>query len=491
MSVPPTRIRSINDAPIRPDGDFVLYWMTAFRRVHSNFALQRAVERCRELNKPLVILEALRVDYRWASDRFHRFVLEGMADNREDCASTPARYHAHLEAQPGASKRMLADFASRACLVVTDDYPAFFLPRMLKAAGRRLELRLEAVDSNGLFPMASTDRVFARAVDFRRFLQKSLRPHLSEWPHRDPLSALPQTRAELPEQLLRTYPAAVEENTRLDVGRLPIDHGVAPVESLPGGSRAALQRCAAFLSRRLARYGEGRNDPDDEVSSGLSPYLHWGHISAHQVFSELVAREGWKPKFLADRANGKREGWWNMSVGAESFLDELVTWRELGYNMASHREDYTEYTSLPEWARETLEQHREDPRQQVYDLATFESARTHDELWNAAQRQLVREGRVHNYLRMLWGKKVLEWTEHPEDALDIMVELNNKYALDGRDPNSYSGIFWVLGRYDRAWGPERPIFGKVRYMTSDSTRKKVRLKGYLNRYGPEPDLFSA
>ena len=179
---------------------------------------------------------------------------------------------------------------------------------------------------------------------------------------------------------------------------------------------------------------------------------------------------------------GSREGWWGMSSNAEAFLDQLITWRELGYNMCAHQQDCDRYESLPAWARETLDRHRDDLRPIVYDLVQFECAETHDPLWNAAQRQLTREGRLHNYLRMLWGKKILQWTRSPEEALEIMIHLNNKYALDGRNPNSYSGIFWILGRYDRPWGPERQVFGKIRYMSSQNTARKLRLKQYLTKY---------
>ena len=161
----------------------------------------------------------------------------------------------------------------------------------------------------------------------------------------------------------------------------------------------------------------------------------------------------------------------------------MVTWRELGFNMASRRDDYDQYDSLPDWSQATLKKHARDRREVVYTLDEFAAARTHDPVWNAAQTQLLREGRIHNYLRMLWGKKILEWTASPRDALEVMIELNNKYAVDGRDPNSYSGIFWCLGRYDRPWGPERPIFGTVRYMSSQNTKRKLHLEGYLKTYG--------
>ncbi len=185
---------------------------------------------------------------------------------------------------------------------------------------------------------------------------------------------------------------------------------------------------------------------------------------------------------MAEKANGSSEGWWGAREEVESFLDEVITWRELGYNMCWQRDDYDQYESLPTWAQKTLSEHAKDHRSHVYSLDECEAAATHDELWNAAQRQLTSEGSIHNYLRMLWGKKILQWSASPREALDVMIELNNKYALDGRNPNSYSGIFWVLGRYDRAWGPERPIFGKIRYMTTENTARKVKVKDYVKKY---------
>ena len=236
---------------------------------------------------------------------------------------------------------------------------------------------------------------------------------------------------------------------------------------------------ATFLKAKLARYAEDRNQPDDDVASGLSPYLHFGHISVHAVFAAAAERENWSTEKISGKPDGKNVGWWGGSVPLESFLDELITWREIGYNFTSRVKNYDQFESLPNWAIKTLNQHAADPRSQVYTLPQFEHSQTHDPLWNAAQRQLVREGKIHNYLRMLWGKKILEWTASPQEALEVMIELNNKYALDGRNPNSYSGIFWVLGRYDRAWGPERPIYGTTRYMTSENTARKVSVKKYL------------
>lgn len=492
-ALPALRLRHLNDAPIHPGGDYVLYWMVAFRRLGWNFALERAAGAARELGRPLVVFEPLRCGYRWASDRFHRFVIDGMAEHARRLSRSNVLYYPYVEPRPGAGRGLLEALASRACLVVTDDFPAFFIPRMLRAAGETLRVRLEAVDSNGLFPLRAAERAFVTAYDFRRTLQKVLPEHLDGMPAANPLApTLPKRLPALPEKILRRWPAAEEDLLAGQPGSLaalPIDHRVAPVSAVRGGDKAGAAVLARFLDERLERYGEGRNQPDEDAASGLSPYLHFGVVSPHQLFAAVAERERWTPARLGTSTRGAKEGWWGMSAAAESFLDEAVTWREVGFNLASRREGFDQYESLPEWARGTLEKHAKDRRPEVYGLAAFEEARTHDELWNAAQRQLVAEGRIHNYLRMLWGKKILHWTAGPREALDVMIELNNKYALDGRDPNSYTGIFWCLGRYDRPWAPERPVFGTVRYMSSESTRRKLRLRGYLARWGTQPRLL--
>lgn len=484
--VPQSRICRANDADFNAKGQYVLYWMTAFRRTQWNLSLQRAVDWARDLKKPLVVLEALRCGHRWACDRFHYFVVQGMADNAARLKRKSVVYYPYVEPKGDAGKGLLAAVAKHACVVVGDDFPCFFLPRMTAAAGRQVSVRFELVDSNGILPMRAADKVFSRAFDFRRFLQKSLRPHLDEVPEPDPLNDMRLPKLDsLPADILREWPPAeLDELTARPhlLTKLPIDHcvGVAPVA---GGTKAAERMLRDFLDKKLPAYELSRNEPEQETTSGLSPYLHFGHISTHQILHEMMARDNWTPDRIAEKASGKSAGWWRASPGAEAFLDQLVTWRELGYNMCWQREDYHRYDSLPPWAKRTLADHEHDVREYVYSAAEFEAAETHDNLWNAAQRQLVREGRIHNYLRMLWGKKVLEWSSSPEEALAAMIELNNKYALDGRDPNSYSGIFWCLGRYDRAWGPERPIFGKVRYMSSQNTARKLRVRGYIDRYG--------
>jgi len=486
--VPKIRIQNVNEAPVRANGEYVLYWMIASRRLHFNFALDRAMEHCVALKKPLVILEALRIGYPWASDRMHRFVLDGMTDNARVCKERGVRYYPYVEPAANAGKGLLLALARNACTIVTDEFPCFFLPRMVASAGKRMPVRLEAVDSNGLLPIHACERVAVRAFDFRRYLQKELPKHLAEFPRADALrnTRLP-TAPGLPGKILKQWPTVSDDLLSDDstgLISLRIDHDVPPVK-MRGGHLNARTRMLDFIGRKVALYGEKRNQPELDVASGLSPYLHFGHIGVHEIFAELAKREKWKPEKISLRTNGSREGWWNMSAGTESFLDELITWREVGYNFSVHREDYGKYESLADWVRKTLGEHAKDEREYVYSLEEFEQARTHDPLWNAAQTQLVREGIIHNYLRMLWGKKILQWTRSPQEAAEFMIHLNNKYALDGRDPNSYSGIFWVLGRYDRPWAPVRPVFGSIRYMSSENTARKVSVKNYIKKYSPD------
>ena len=484
--IPSIRIRSLNVLPMIPNRRYVLYWMTAFRRLEDNFALDHAVNLANRLGRPLVVFEPLRCDYSWASNRFHRFLIDAMITRARHLATTPVTYVPYIEPVAGAGKGLLEALAAKACIVVGDDHPGFFLPRMLASAAQRLDTALEVVDSCGILPLRAADRIYVRAFDFRRFLQRELSQHLNQVPRQYALRSLKANeRARLPPQVSKRWPSLLEafaSNRVSALERLPIDHSV-PVIAEQGGSPAALRALQRFVNERLPRYDAERNFPSVEVTSGLSGYLHFGHIGSHRVFRALAKHEEWEVSELPSVGRGNSRGFWNMSASSEAFLDQLITWRELGYNMAWQRSDSMTYQAQPLWAQRTLEKHREDTRTYHYTLDQLSAAETHDELWNAAQRQLLVEGRIHNALRMLWGKKVLEWTADPEDAFRILVTLNDRYAIDGRDPNSYSGIGWCMGRYDRAWGPERAIFGTVRYMSSENSRRKWKPSAYMQRWG--------
>lgn len=482
--VPATRIAVVGAREVRADGDYVLYWMTAARRTRFSFALERALDWARSLGRPLVVLEALRVGYPWASDRFHAFVMDGMRDNAVALEAAGVSYHPYVESQPGEGKGLLEVLAARACVVVTDEAPFFFLGRMLAAAAPRLPVRVEAIDGNGLVPLRAVTQRFTFAHQFRRFVQKTIRPHLVRLPHAEPLAGVRLARFTLPAEITTRWPrVALDADTHALCARLPIDHR-APIVEDRGGSSFARTRLDAFVRARLSAYAEDRSHPDEAAASGLSFHLHFGHLSAHEVFARVVASADWSIEKMASKPNGRREGFWNVSEAGDAFLDELVTWREIGLARAAHAgTERVVWDDLPAFARTTLEAHAGDRRAHVYDLEAFEEGRTHDPVWNAAMRQLREEGRIQNYLRMLWGKKIVEWSRHPKDALETMIALNDRWSVDGRDPSSYTNIGWVLGLYDRPWAPERPIFGMVRYMSSDAAVKKLRMKAWLARWG--------
>ena len=299
--VPELRVIPCHDIPVNPGGDYVLYWMIAFRRTRWNFSLQRAVEWCLELNKPLLVFEPLRIGYAWASDRFHRFIMDGMADHEESLKKAGATYYPYVEPSPDSDKGLLAALADRACVVITDDFPAFFIPRMIKAVSRSVPVRLEKVDSCGLLPMRAADQVFTAAQFFRRFLQKELPSHLSQFPEPDPLRGKKlKAPVPVPPAILKKWPPLSPELLRGDpksLSALPINHHVPQVEQR-GGLQEGSRRLKNFLDTKLSLYPENRNHPDEDGTSGLSPYLHFGHISVHEIFHGLAEKEDWSPEQL-------------------------------------------------------------------------------------------------------------------------------------------------------------------------------------------------
>jgi deoxyribodipyrimidine photo-lyase len=487
MPVPDIRIEVCNHHPARSDGRYILYWMNAARRLGWNFALQRAVAWAEKLQRPLLVVETLPCDRPHANLRHHHFALDGMADNARGMAHRSADYYPFVERESGEIAKLLTALGEQACLVVSDLHPLRESVRATQQLADRLPILLERVDSNGILPLQAADREFTTAYSLRRFLQRNLLPHLLHMPLADPLAnaSLISVPA-LPERIHKRWPAADHDlltGSRNGLRLLPIGQDTGPV-STRGGSVAARNVLQVFLREHLDLYHSRRNEPQQDVTSGLSPYLRRGHISSHEIVQRLLDLEGWHPSNLSLETRGQRSGWWGVRQDAEAFLDQLITWRELGYLFCARRDDYDRFESLPAWAQTTLLEHAADPRPYLYSLQQLETGQTHDPLWNAAQMQLIREGRLHNYLRMLWGKKILQWSPAPQQAMAIMLELNDRYALDGCDPNSYSGIGWVLGRFDRAWGPQRPVFGKIRYMSSRNTARKVAVDAYMTRYRP-------
>ncbi len=485
------RIVPLHEAEPRPERRYVLYWMHQQRRLQRNLALQHAVHRCREHGRGLVILEDLLCEQRWNGDRHFAFAAEGMLEHRAQLEESAVRYVPAVARTRADLEDLLDRLVAEAVEVVTDDIPTYLVPglnRDLATLGARHDCRVTAIDGNGLLPTRMLVEPTPTAAVFRGYLHKHAAAAWDGLPKPRPLD-----RFDLPAPRL---PAGVRghaaDGTRW-LGRfarspdaaladLPIDHGPFRIEG-EGGRKRGLRRLRRFVDTGLGLY-EQRNQPSQPAASRLSAYLHWGHVGTADI-ADAVARsdDAWDPDRIPKRG-GRREGFWPLALPAQLFFDELLTWREVCHHTAQLLPHSTEYRSLPPWARATLAKHAGDERESVYDLETLTAAATHEELWNAAQRQLVETGIIHNYMRMLWGKGVLAWTRSPEEAFEHLVELNNRWALDGRNANSYGGIMWCLGRYDRPW-QERPVFGTVRFMSPAATRRKLDLTRYLEEFGDE------
>ncbi|MGC6417828.1 MAG: deoxyribodipyrimidine photo-lyase [Bradymonadia bacterium] len=499
MTIPAVRVKDLNGKGCNAANDYILYWMTAARRTRDNFALQAAVKLSLQYKKPILVFEALRFDHEWASDRLSAFVLDGMRANAQSFAKHGITYFPYREPTKGAGRGLLESLAAKAVAVVTDGFPSYFIDRMTTSVADRLDTSVFRVDSNGICPLDEVEKTFLTAYSFRRYLQKNLVTFLGQLPMAQSLEAYTcDEAAQIPEHVPSRWKPLELSMSRAEMlkmlGSSGYRHQLGFVDDI-GGEDEAQSRWHRFLTDRLGRYSDDRNHPTKIGTSRLSAYLHFGHISTSTMVRDMLAAHGWTADQASSTAKGSREGWWNLPSATEAFLDQVITWRELGY-IFCHRNPntYNQYAGLPEWALKTLDDHASDTREFVYSLDQLDHAKTHDELWNAAQTQLREEGYIHNYMRMLWGKKILEWTPSPEHAFEILVELNNRYAIDGRNPNSWSGLCWTLGRFDRPWGPERKVFGKIRFMSSLNTAKKLPVKDYLAQYGgrgTQAQLFSA
>tara|TARA_B100000945_G_C20424614_1_gene619733 strand:- start:614 stop:2134 length:1521 start_codon:yes stop_codon:yes gene_type:complete len=499
MKFEDSRIRILVDTPLNKSGEFVLYWMTAQRRATWNPALQHAADLAEMLNRPLLVVEPFSSDYSFASDRLVTFVVQGMLDNRKSFEELGIRYIPWVETHRERGAGLLSRIASKSCVVVIDDFPCGHPRFVLERAQKILDTRLHAVDGCGVIPMSWTDKAPPLAHTFRRVVQRRILDVILDGPKENPLESRSNVLSISDNQYESLMESLDFEGTPLEwlwrvaeggiTGRealnpLPIDHDVFPVSNCRGGSVEANRLLEIFINKKVAHYSDGRNNPSNCTTSRLSPWLHFGHISALEVVHRVLQKYQWDPSMSSEKVSGSRHGWWGLDEAPESFLDQIITWRDLGFHFAYHRPDYASFESIPEWAQMTLINHANDPRPS-YSFQELEDAETHDEIWNAAQRELKETGVIHNYLRMLWGKRILEWAPDPVTASKWMVDLNDRWALDGRDPNSYTGIFWVLGRHDRAWGPERPVFGKVRFMSSANTARKLDLSGYLSQFGSD------
>jgi len=444
----PSRIQPLNRRSVQ-DGRYVLYWMQASQRVDCNHALEYAVGEANGRNLPVVVVFGLTDRFPEANLRHYTFMLEGLEEVREGLQSRGIRF----VLQHRSPERAAVDLAGEAALVVTDRGYLRIQRQWRRHVAANAPCAVVQVESDVVVPAeTASPKEEYTAGTLRPKLQRILKGYLI------PLHERPVRRDSL---ALRLDVDAVKDAAAL-TRTMSIDRSVPPSAAFRGGTSRANALLESFIAAKLRHYADRRSDPGLDYSSHLSPYLHFGQIS---------------PLAVALRVSGEKSA---PAAAREAFLEELIVRRELAINFALYNERYDEYESLPDWARKTLAAHAGDRRDYLYDGGQWERAETHDPYWNAAQREMVLTGRMHNYMRMYWGKKILEWSPTPEQAFRTALRLNNRYELDGRDPNSYAGVAWCFGKHDRAW-PERKVFGKVRYMNDAGLRRKFDMPAYLKK----------
>ncbi len=446
--LPPERVRRLNDRGDQPGGRYVLYWMQQAQRAHWNHALEYAVAEANDRNLPVLVAFGLTDGYPEATERAYAFLLEGLAETGRAVEARGARF----VLRRGGPDAVAADLAAEAAVAVTDRGYLRIQREWRERAARAVVVRFVEVESDVVVPVDT-------ASDHLEFAARTLRPKIGRLMDRYllPVESAPLRR---PAGSLRPAGEDWRDPSAL-LASLRLDRRAARAPGLRGGAAEARRRLDEFVARRLPRYAEDRNAPADDAGSRLSAHLHFGQISPLEI-AWTVHRSG------------------APAASRDAFLEELVVRRELSMNLVRFHPRYDAYQGLPAWALATLAEHAGDRRPHRYSPRQLEAGETHDPYWNAAQREMVCTGRMTNYMRMYWGKKILEWSASPAEAFATALELNNRYEIDGRDANAYAGVAWCFGRHDRPW-TRRPIFGTVRYMNAAGLERKFDMRAYLAR----------
>jgi deoxyribodipyrimidine photo-lyase len=441
-----TRVTRLNEQQIG-DGKFVLYWMQASQRTEYNHALEYSILKANKLNRPLLVYFGITGAYPEANERHYYFMLEGLKEVQAALEEKSIK----MMIERSSPEIGVSELAKSASLVVVDQGYTKTERRWTRTVAEKIVCPLIQVESNVIVPVktASPKEEYSAAT-FRPKIKKVLGKYL-----------IPIANKLLKRDSLKLDFSSFDiGNIRKAISQLEIDRSVKKTKSFHGGAAQADRRLREFIKTKLDDYAEFRNDPTKECQSNMSPYLHFGQISPLYVALKVSETD---------------------SPGRDSYLEELIVRRELACNFVFYNSNYDSFSGLPEWAKKTLNEHRKDSREYIYSLDEMENAETHDPYWNAAQKQMAAEGKMHGYMRMYWGKKILEWSETPEEAYKIALHLNNKYELDGRDPNGFAGVAWCFGKHDRPW-KEREIFGKIRYMNANGLRRKFDADAYVARF---------
>jgi deoxyribodipyrimidine photo-lyase len=437
------RIKPLNQKEIQK-GDYVLYWMQASQRAEDNHALEYAILKANELRKPLVVFFGITDRFPEANERHYTFMLEGLREVKGSLEKRGIQMVVRHESPEQGAVRM----SKRACLAVVDRGYLRIQRKWRGEAAKRMGCPLLQVESDVVVPIeeASPKEEYAAAT-IRPKINKKLKSFLVPLKEKNPVV----------NSLSLKFQFFDLVDLEKAISKLHIDRSVKRVTSLHGGTKEAKEHLKDFLEYKVDRFGDLRNDPSLDYLSQLSPYLHFGQISPLSIALKV------------SKTN---------SPGREAFLEELIVRRELSMNFVYYNDQYDSFEAIPDWAKKSLKVHLKDRRPYLYSMEELEEGKTHDPYWNAAQKEMVLKGKMHGYMRMYWGKKILEWTRTPEEGFRVALALNNKYELDGRDPNGFTGVAWCFGKHDRPWG-ERSIFGKVRYMNDKGLERKFDVDRYV------------
>jgi deoxyribodipyrimidine photo-lyase len=445
--VDPRRIHTLNTC--EPGNGFVIYWMQRDQRAIDNWALLFAQEQAVAMHQPLLVVFCVAPCFYGATIRQYGFMLRGLSVT----ARKLLRFNIPFILLQGLPQDILPRFVveNDAGMLVTDFNPLRGPMEWRTRLADRLAIPFYEVDAHNIIPTRHiSDKTEYAAFTFRKKVERLLPEFLTSFP-----SLIKHPHFPGQEEIIVTdWTEAMKS--------LHVDRNVPEVDWLLPGETAASEALVNFLGERLDRYEANRNFPEKKGQSELSPYLHFGHLSAQRIAIEVQS----------------------CAAGEESrkaYLEELIVRRELADNFCLYNKNYDCFSGFQPWAQASLNKHRGDPRQYCYSMDQFEEGKTHDPLWNAAQQEMVDTGKMHGFMRMYWAKKILEWTSSPEEAMEVAIFLNDKYELDGRDPNGYAGIAWsVGGTHDRPWS-ERSIFGMIRYMNYQGCKRKFDVKKYIIR----------
>lgn len=452
------RVTVRREGPPLKSGKCIVYWMQRSQRGLDNPAVDLAVQIGNELNLPVIVFFAAIANFPSANLRHYAFLSQGLADIEEDLA---ARNISFIVRRPPGNSLEAFLREVNAAILIGDENPCREPERWRKVLAKRLDLPFWTVDADVIVPSSLFPKHHYMLHIMRPRLYAALPHYLT--PQKNPAAVV---RWERPSGF-ESFPVTGD----LTHGWRNLDRSVKPVDTFTGGTRAALKRLRHFVQHQLSDYEKQRNHPEVDGTSRMSPWLHFGHISPFTI--ALAVEEAVRDGHATHAAR-------------DAYFNELIGWRELSINFVKHVPDYDSIACSPDWAQQTLREHAQDRRDPEYSLEQLERAETYDDLWNAAQMQMVKFGWMHNYLRMYWAKKILEWSPNPATAWENAVILNDKYELDGRDPNGYSGIAWAIGGvHDRPWF-NRPIFGVIRYMSRASTGKKFDSKLYITQVEQAP-----